>query len=278
MLERHETEAHAIGGRDIVELGDALVLIDPSNPDPFWNRMVSVRWPSDSNAFDRRLAEAIALFGGYARRPHVWPTVTGDRPADLVERLLANGFEDTGGGIVMARPLTNEDRGLDADLEDGRLQLERVASANDARSVEEAASVLATSFTSHGESDSDVDRRDDSEIGATAAAARSDLARVLADPRVVLVVARVDGAAAAVAKVTGGSGLAYVSSVATHPSYRGRGLGALVTRLALVEGVRSGASLAYLGVFEGNAAARRLYERLGFRAVGRPAADLLLVG
>ena len=73
-IERHETDAHAIPSREVRDLGDALVLHDPRDPDPFWNRMARVRWPSDPAAFDRRLTESMALFLVLGRRPHVWPS------------------------------------------------------------------------------------------------------------------------------------------------------------------------------------------------------------
>ena len=86
-LERHETMAHAIPAAAVRDLGDALVLLDPRDPDPFWNRMVSVRWPSEPAAFERRLGEAMTMFALDARQPHVWPSPDHNSPADLVARL-----------------------------------------------------------------------------------------------------------------------------------------------------------------------------------------------
>ena len=100
-LERHETQAHAIPSREMRDLGDAYVLYDARDRDPFWNRMASVRWPSAPDAFDLRLAEALALFGVLGRVPHIWPSPRHSAPADLVERLRANGFSDAGEGHVM---------------------------------------------------------------------------------------------------------------------------------------------------------------------------------
>ena len=274
-LERHETEAHAIGGRELVDQGDALALIDPADPDPFWNRMASVRWPGDATDFDHRLDQAITFFAARSRRAHIWPTVTGDEPPDLVARLVANGFVDTGNGLLMARetatPLPDVPRTSDVDLD-------LVRAGAELQALAEIARVLAEAFTTHGERDAVEDSREEAEIDATADAVVADLARVVTDPRVAFVLARVDGTPAAVAKLTGGSGLAYLSSIGTRPAFRRRGLAALVTRAALLEGRRVGGALAYLGVFEGNAGAVDLYSRLGFAVVGRPVPDLLLVG
>ncbi len=274
-LERHETEAHAIGGRELVDQGDALALIDPADPDPFWNRIVSLRWPSHPAAFDRRLEQAITFFATRNRRPHVWPTVSGDEPPDLVDRLVASGFADTGRGILMAREISAfHDRVQPA--RDTAVEMVRSGAAQPL--ISDVARVLAEAFSPRGETEEAEDPRDATAIEATTLAVAADLARLLGDPRVAFALARVGGVPAAVAKVTGGSGLAYLSSIGTRPVYRGRGLAALVTRRALVESRRSGGSLAYLGVFEGNVRAVRLYARLGFAIVGRPVPDLLLVG
>jgi GNAT superfamily N-acetyltransferase len=261
-LERHETDAHAIPAREVRDLGDALVLYDPRDVDPFWNRMAGVRWPDEPGAFDHRLTEALALFGVLARRPHVWPSAVHGRPADLVARLEANGFRDIGGGHVMVMqdpaacpPVAPRE------LPPG-VSIRTIARAADAGrgDVEAVAGVLADSF------------------GAPPWRARelaADLGLTLDDQRIALVLACVDGEPAAVAKATTFDGLTYLSSIGTRPAFRGRGLGALVTRDAVVAGVARGARLAYLGVFSGNGTAYLLYERLGFATIGE-SPDLLL--
>ena len=100
-LERHETRAHAIPSREVRDLGHAVVLHDPRDADPFWNRMASVRWPDDEEGFDGRLAEALALFAVLGRRPHVWPSPAHSRPVDLAARLERHGFGAFGAGHVM---------------------------------------------------------------------------------------------------------------------------------------------------------------------------------
>jgi len=260
-LERHETDSHAIPSREVRDLGDALVLYDARDPDPFWNRMARVRWPSDPAAFDRRLTEAMALFVVLGRRPHVWPSPVHAEPADLAERLASNGFRDVGGGHLMVLsdpescgPVGPGDAGPGVTLQAVR----RAADAAPA-DPDEMAGVLAESFGA---------------LPVRAAELAADLRLTLDDPRVVLAIARVDGEPASVAKATSFDGHTYISSVGTRPQFRGRGLAALVTRHVLSAASAGDARTVYLGVFSGNRPALRVYERLGFASIGE-SPDLL---
>jgi ribosomal protein S18 acetylase RimI-like enzyme len=60
-------------------------------------------------------------------------------------------------------------------------------------------------------------------------------------------------------------GVWHLRAIATHPSFRGRGLGADVTAAATRAGLTSGATAVTLGMYADNHVARRMYERLGFR-------------
>lgn len=260
-LERHETYAHALPRREVRDLGDALLLADPLDPDIFWNRLVSVRWPEGPAAFDARLTETIALFGILDRRPHVWPSPAHNRPADLTARLMAFGFHDVGGGHLMV--LANPDAApsvAEDELEPGVTVELTHATRDPGPLAREAAGVLAEAF------DAEPGRQHD---------LAADLARSLSDRRVALAVVRVEGAAAAVAKATTFDGVTYLSSVGTRVAFRGRRLGELATRAAIAQGRTNGARSAYLGVFSGNASALRLYERIGFVSIGE-SPDLVL--
>jgi hypothetical protein len=101
-LNWHEASTHALVSREVRDLGDGYLLHDESDREPFWNRLGGVAWPRDPAAFDRRLSEMLALFAGLDRIPHVWPSAGYDEPPDLIERLEAFGFEDHGGGMLMA--------------------------------------------------------------------------------------------------------------------------------------------------------------------------------
>ncbi len=261
-LERHETEAHAIPGREVRVLGDALVLYDTRDPDPFWNRMARVRWPSDPGAFDRRLTESIALFRCSADDPTSGRRQLHAEPVDLVGRLLAHGFGDVGGGHLMVL----RDRDASGPVRPGEPGPGRdppaISRSTEAgpSDPEAMAGVLASSF------------------GATPGRVpelAADLRLTLDDPRIVLAIARVDGVAAAVAKATSFDGHTYLSSMGTRPGFRSRGLAGLVTRQALAATGAPPVATVYLGVFSGNLPALRLYERLGFASIGE-SPDLLL--
>ena len=61
----------------------------------------------------------------------------------------------------------------------------------------------------------------------------------------------------------------HVTNLAIHPAWRGEGVGRLLLGTLLAYHRGQGARRAFLEVRPGNAEARRLYEGLGFREVGR---------
>ncbi len=265
-LELHETRAHALGtARDVRDLGDAILMYDPHDRDPFWNRLTAVRFPLDRNRFDRRLDEVVVLFGGLDRRPHVWQSAGFNEPADLAARLGAHGFVDLGAGLVMVHlhpgPL---EAARSVPLAAG-ISVERLARPRDAfaraTASAELALVLAEAF------ELDPGRRN----GLLA-----ETSHALGTDELTAYLARVEGEPAAAAKRTAFDGASYLSSIGTRPRYRGRGLAALVTAAATHDAIVDGDALVYLGVWGQNRTARRLYERLGFVVLGHGAGDFIL--
>jgi GNAT superfamily N-acetyltransferase len=261
-LERHEMRAHAIPAREVRDLGHALMLHDPRDPDPFWNRLQGVRWPSDEAGFETRLAEALAMFLALGRQPHVWPSPVHSAPEDLARRLVANGFRDIGGGHVMvlddpssAAPVRPTEPGHGVTLH----AIRTAADAGDG-DPDDMGRVLAASFGAAPERGQEL---------------ALDLRRTLGDPRIVLVLVRVDGEPAACAKATTFDGLTYLSSIGTRDAFRGRGLAGLATRHAMAASGARAAGRTYLGVHSDNEPAIRLYTRLGFASVGE-SPDMLL--
>jgi ribosomal protein S18 acetylase RimI-like enzyme len=259
----HEARSHALIGREVRDLGDAVMLYDATDREPFWNRIAGVAWPAEPGAFDRRLTEALALFAGLDRIPHVWPTPGFDEPTDLTARLLANGFEDHGGGLLMAfdpaQPIPTVAPQPASDVTIERLHLLSGPPALEAARA--IAAVLLASFVVEPE------RRIAIELEAV---------QGLTSESYHAIIVRVDGEPAAVARRTTFAGASYLSSIGTEPAFRGRGLGKLVTALAVADALADRSRWTYLGVFEENAVARGLYASLGFVPIGGVAPDLLL--
>jgi ribosomal protein S18 acetylase RimI-like enzyme len=90
------------------------------------------------------------------------------------------------------------------------------------------------------------------------------------------VLVSIDGEPAATARRTTFAGASYLSSIGTRPAFQGRGLGRIATEIAMQDAIGAGSRWTYLGVFDSNLVARRMYESLGFVMLGGPAPDLLL--
>ena len=265
-LERHEARVHALPGRHVRDLGDAILLHDPLDREPFWNRVNAIRWPDDGPAFDRRLAETIALFATLDRIPHVWPRDAFNEPADIAERLMGHGFADVGGGHLMLladpeAPAAAARRRLPRGVTIERLN--GVTGDARIRAAAGIARVLVEAF------EVEPDRRAPIELETEAMFDIPDLHACLV---------RVDGEAAAAAKRATFDGATYLSSIGTRVAFRGRGLGELATAAMTADAIAEGCRWIYLGVFAGNDVAIRLYERLGFVRLGPPAPDLLFRG
>lgn len=265
-LLRHEAQVHAVPDRVLRDLGDALLLHDPTDAEPFWNRLEAVRFPSEADAFDRRLAEIGILFATVGRQPHVWLLPPYDAPSDLFERLIANGFEDAGAGHVMATTDAAPARAAIAEADDPAVRIERFTNlrGRDAEAV--AATIVSVLLAAFGVGE---DRR---------AGVISETLATLADPRFSHYLVRLDGVPAAVARRATFDGISYLSSIGTIASARGRGLGRRVTAAATVDGFDAGSEFVHLGVFADNVPGKRLYGRLGFDFVGEAGPDMLLVG
>ncbi len=262
----HEARVHALPGRELRDLGDAILLHDPIDPEPFWNRAEGIRWPSDPDEFDRRLAELLIVFTSIMRQPHVWESPAHDAPPDLVERLEANGFRDVGGGCVMV--LVDPARAIEhagSPLPPG-IRVERshgLTGQPALRAAADIVSVLLDAFSV------EPDRR---------AAIESETAVSLGHAAFTYYLATLDGNPAAVARCATFAGASYLSSIGTATWARGRGLGRAVTAAASADALAAGSEWTYLGVFTDNDVARRVYRDVGFAQVGDPCADLLFIG
>jgi ribosomal protein S18 acetylase RimI-like enzyme len=266
LLDWHEARAHALGGRVARDLGDAILLHDPRDRDPFWNRLSGLRLATEGAAFEARMAELFSLFVGLDRRPHIWTSPDHDAPTDLGSRLVGHGFDDLGGGRLMVLALPEMLAGALAGRHDGQqgvtLEEHRRPGADRHRVASEVAALLVAAF------------RVDPFVRPGLAA---DIGAALGSPDLTIHLARsADGRVLAVAKRATFEGASYLSSIGTHPAHRGRGLGTMITAAAAKASLDEGSTTTYLRVFPHNGRARRLYERLGFRSAGSPSGDYLL--
>lgn len=260
-MEAHQARAVTIPGRAWRDLGDAVMLFSATEVEPFFNRLVAVRWPSAPAAFDDRLREACDLFTALDRRPYVWAIPGLSRPDDLIARLAANGFVDQGGGYDMVLVRAPEA------VEDGELPVgavverwNRSPEAEITARAEAIASVIGDSF--------------DVPIARNPNLVR-EISLTLGRPDFQACLVTVDGKPVATGQRYTFDGASYVSSIGTRPAWRGRGLGAHITRVLAADSLAEGVDLIYLGVYTENTGAIRLYERLGFAILGERSADML---
>lgn len=259
----HEAQIHAMPGRELRDLGDSILIRDSTDPEPFWNRLVAVRWPAEPDAFDRRLTEILVLFATLARQPHIWPSPAHDTPRDLVARLTANGFRDMGTGMVMA--LADRTVAPHEDALPAGVTLERLAGLCEPAAVGVAdaiVAVLAEAF--------DI-------VAGREAGVLAETVASLRHPWFTHYLVRLDGRPAAVARRATFDDLSYLSSIGTASWARGRGFGRIVTAAATRDAIEAGSAWTYLGVFADNRTAIRLYEGAGFDRIGDAGPDLLLV-
>jgi ribosomal protein S18 acetylase RimI-like enzyme len=262
----HEARVHSLPGREIRDLGDAILLIDPGDPEPFWNRAEAIRWPDDPDAFDRRLGELLILFTSLVRQPHIWPAPAFDTPSDLVARLESNGFRDVGGGSVMVLvdPARAQRRAA-APLPDG-IRLERLHGLSGDAATRAAGDIVSVLLDAFGV---DAERR---------AGIEAETAASLGHGAFTYYLLSLDGNPASVARRATFDGASYLSSIGTADWARGWGLGRAVTAAACVDAEAAGSEWTYLGVFADNDIARRVYLDVGFAQVGDACPDLLLIG
>ncbi len=261
-LEIHETRVDALGpGRELVDLGDAMALFDRDDPDPFFNRVAAIRWPTEPAALDARIDAVDRLFESRRRQPYLWLPPGFVSPSDLPDRLRDRGFLKVGGGarvmLHVRDPRAGTIRPLPPAARLERLGANQPDSAAEARA---AAGVVAEAF------------------GISADRARAlgaEIAADVEDPTADVRLIRVDGVPAAVGRRHGMDRMSYLSAIGVRSAYQGLGLGEAVTRALVEEALLAGHDLIYLGVYTDNERAARMYQRVGFANLGGMAPEFL---
>jgi ribosomal protein S18 acetylase RimI-like enzyme len=260
----HEARVQQAPGRELRDLGDAWLLHDPFDAEPFWNRLLAPAWPSATGAFDRRLDQAITLFATLGRMPHIRPLPLGSQPADFSARLVASGFLTLGTDrrMVLVDPRPSLDLANRGPTVPGARIVRPPHAPEGLDEFAAAVSlVLAESFS--------VERR-------RVAALEADAIGCGGRPGCEMVLLEVHGEPVAAARRVTVDGGTYLSSIGTRPGWQGQGHAALVTATAVADALAGGSVFVHLAVEVENQRATRLYERLGFAVVGEPVPDLLL--
>lgn len=282
----HEARAQQTATRELRDLGDGWLFHDPGDAEPFWNRLIAPTWPSEQVPFHRRLDEVITLFASIGRLPHVRPLPVGGSPEDLAVRLGLAGFETMGADrrmvlvhqgdadALVASLVARVERAFGGGSEVGVSRRETVrenGSGPDGKARQwgerrrwavDASLVLADAFGV------DTERR---------VSLENDVLACISRPGCAVLLVSVDGVPAAIARRATTRDGSYLSSIGTRPAFRGRGLGALATALAMRDAIAAGSPIVHLAVEADNDPALRLYERLGFATVGDAAPDMLLL-
>ena len=249
-----EARAHRWPERTVSELAGGLLVHDPADPEPIFNRLVNPSWPGDERDVDQRdwdrwLAPILAAFERLERRPHLWLVADADDPR--VVRLAVAGFEVIGTSRYMALA-TGEPVHAEAERQLPGVQIERVdgRSGRPLRAAGDLAAVVADAF--------------DLEL-ALHVLVEADIVRMLDVPTIGFVLARLRGEPVAVARRTTDGTATLLAAIGTRRGFRDRGLARLVTATAAVDALAAGSRTIYLGVEDGNEAAQQLYRGLGFR-------------
>ncbi|HSO29890.1 MAG TPA: GNAT family N-acetyltransferase, partial [Candidatus Sulfomarinibacteraceae bacterium] len=184
-----------------------------------------------------------------------------NRPGDLAIRLGDAGFRAVGADRAMVLQDPGPCLALARTLSARRdLRLEHVGRGPE-RWAMEVARLLVGAF------DVETDRLPG--LGAeTLAAGRRPCGAVL-----LLLAGDLPAAAARRITLDGGT---YLSSIGTAPAFQGRGLGSLVTAVAVAEALADQPRFVHLLVEATNRTAIGIYERLGFACLGEPIVDLLM--
>jgi len=244
-----EARAHRWPERTVSDLAGGLLVHDPADPEPIFNRLVNPSWPADERDWDHWLAPILAAFERLERRPHLWLVTEPDDPR--LDRLGVAGFEQIGASRYMALA-TDERVHAEAQRELPGVQLERLdgGPARPLHAAGDLAAVIADAF--------DLEP-------ALQILVEGDVTRMLDVPTIGFVLARLGGEPAAVARRTTDGSAALLAAIGTRRGFRNRGLARLVTATAAVDALAAGSRTIYLGVEDGNEAAQHLYRGLGFR-------------
>jgi ribosomal protein S18 acetylase RimI-like enzyme len=244
-----EARAHRWPRRTIREILGGWLVHDPDDHEPVFNRLVDPVLPDAETDFDDWLRAVREVFDRIARRPHLWLTAPfDDSRIGILERA---GFGQVGASRYMYLDTPSSiELAAPASTANG-VAIERVdmTTPDRLRAARDVAAVIADAF--------ELDP-------AFHVLIEADVVEMLEVPAISFVLARVQGEAVAVARRTTDGRASLLAAIGTRRGYRTRGFGRLVTATATQDALAAGSETVFLGVEDGNDAARHLYERLGY--------------
>ena len=261
-LVRHEADAAALAGRTVVELGDGFLIVDPAGPESWRSWAAGLRMPANGDAFDRRLAEVMTLFGAHTRRPSIRVDPIADAPPDLGRRLQDHGFRPSDASLRMWFPAGELD-------EIARAADTRRASARASGSGDDVGLQLLGGPATPEIDPSDPAIEEATEVMGAAfgvAPRRGAELRAGVSTGMMIGLVRAGGIAVAAGRAACVGDAAYLSAIGVDPRWRRRGFGQLITAALSVAAIRTGAQVVHLNVDPSNTNAWRMYQSLGFRA------------
>ena len=255
-----EARAHRWPRRTIREVLGGVLVHDPEDHEPIFNRLVDPVLPDADTAVDEWLPGVREVFERIGRRPHLWLTVPFDDPR--IVRLERSGFGQVGASRYMyLDDRSAVDLAVSGSPPAGTV-IERLdmTTPDRPRAARDVAAVIADAF--------ELDP-------AFHVLIEHDVIEMLEVAAFSFVVVRVDGEAVAVARRTTDGRASLLAAIGTRRGYRTRGFGRLVTSTATRDALAAGSDIVFLGVEDGNDAARHLYERLGYTFAGGGVTALL---
>jgi len=227
---------------------------DPDDHEPVFNRLVDPVLPNADTDIDDWLSAVREVFDRIARRPHLWLTAPFDD--SRIAGIERAGFGQVGASRYMylddrsALELAASAVPASVGAANG-VAVERVdmTTPDRLRAARDVAAVIADAF--------ELDP-------AFHVLIEADVVEMLEVPAISFVLVRVEGEAVAVARRTTDGRASLLAAIGTRRGYRTRGFGRLVTSTATQDALAAGSETIFLGVEDGNDAARHLYERLGY--------------
>lgn len=255
-----EAGAHRWPGREVRPVAGGILVHDPEDPEPVFNRLIDPIPPDRAEDWPGWLDGIEGMFGMIDRRPHLW--VVDEPEGSSIPRLERAAYRRVGTSRYMALADPGPCRAVGASPPGDGVSVERVVRPTGGawRLAGDIAFVIGEAFELEP---------------ALRILIEADVRRMLEVPAIGFVLARRDGEPVAVARRTTDGDGTLLAAVGTRREHRRGGLGRLVTAVAVLDALEAGSRIVYLGVEDDNLAAQAMYAGLGFAFAAGRVVDLL---